>query len=57
MIMKSSNCIMHTQIFNILQGFKVYMSCLMAKFDKAENLLNVLTKYVFLGFCRLDLIC
>ncbi|MFC1577886.1 hypothetical protein ACFL36_02630 [Thermodesulfobacteriota bacterium] len=52
-IREMSDCIMHTQVFNILQAPKLGISCLKIKFGEIKNLLDVLTQYEILGFCRL----
>ena len=54
-IVKSSNYIMYTQIFNILQGFELQVSCLNLECGRTANLLDVLKKYKILGFCGLGL--
>ena len=33
---------------------KIILSTLMVKSGRAENLLDVLARYIILGFCRLD---
>ncbi len=44
---------MHKQIFTILQGLKLRIACLKIKFGEIKNLLDVLTQYEILVFCRL----
>jgi len=36
--------ISHTQIVKILQGIELYVKCLMEKFGRAENLLDLMTQ-------------
>ncbi len=38
-------CLMHTQVLNILQVLKLWMSCLMVKSGILENSLDVMTQY------------
>jgi len=44
---------MHTQVFNILQGLELWMSCLKVKFREGVNLLDVLMKHSTFIDCRL----
>ena len=41
-----TDCIMHTQIFNILQPFEFWVPCLNRKFGGSGNLLDVLMQGV-----------
>ena len=47
--------IMHKARQQILACLKFYVSCLRIKFGEIKNLLDVLTQYEILGFCRLGL--
>ena len=42
------------QIYKISAYRRLWTSCLMVEFGRTENLLDVLTKYEILWFCRLD---
>ena len=49
-VRETSDCIMHKQVFNILQVPKLWMACLKLKYGETTNLLDVLTQYEILEF-------